>query len=178
MALNMKEFSKKEKNGEKEIISGLMDLFFRVIGLKIILREKENTNGLMAEYIMENGKTINYMVKVYIHGQMEGDMKVNMKMIKSMDSEHTTGPMENLMKGNGKMENNMEKLDLQIQKVKVNMDYGKTEIELSGLMAKAQSKQEVKCLNWKAKWRYNQNVTNQMLMKILITEQLQSNEFT
>jgi hypothetical protein len=32
MDLNMKEFLKKEKNGEKEIISGLMDLFFQGIG--------------------------------------------------------------------------------------------------------------------------------------------------
>jgi hypothetical protein len=45
------------------------------------------------------------------------------------------------------MANNMVKLDLQIQKEKVNTDYGKMETELNGLMAKAQSKQEVKCLN-------------------------------
>ena len=68
MALNMKEFSKKEKNGEKEIINGLMDLFFRVIGLRIILREKENTNGLMAECITEITRTIRKMVSVSMFG--------------------------------------------------------------------------------------------------------------
>jgi hypothetical protein len=109
--------------------------------------ERENINGQMAEYIMENGKIINYTVKVYTHGQMEEDMKENTRLIKNMGSELTIGQMESHTKVNGKMGNNMAKLDLQIQKGKANMDYGKMETELNGLMAKAQLKQEVKCLN-------------------------------
>ena len=60
----------------------------------------------------------------------------------------------------------MVKLDLQIQKEKVNTDYGKMETELNGLMAKAQLKQEVKCLNQEVRWNFNPNQINKNQMKM------------
>ena len=109
---------------------------------------------------MENGKTINCMEKAYTHGRMEEDMKETMRMIKNMDLDHTIGLMENHTKANGKMGNSMGKLDLQIQREKVNTDYGIMETESNGLMGKAQLKQEVKCQNWKVRWNFNQNIIN------------------
>ena len=60
------------------------------------------------------------MGKVFILGLMVGGMKDITKMIRNMVMENMPGQMERNMKVNGSMENSMEKLGLQILKVKAN----------------------------------------------------------
>ena len=83
-----------------------------------------NINGLMEEYIKVNGYKISSMEMECIFGPMGESMKENTKMIKNTDMEFTLGRMVKNTKANGRMENNMEKQDLQIQKIKLKLVFG------------------------------------------------------
>lgn len=137
MALNMKECSKRARNGEKETISGPMAHSLWAPGSKITLRGKENTSGQTEECTMENGRIINFMVKESTLGLMADVMKENTKMIKNTGTDPTIGQMASPMKASGMTENNMERQDLQTQKERANTACGRMEKESSGLMERA-----------------------------------------
>ena len=143
MGANTTVCSKMEKNGDKELINGLIVVFTQVLGLTIISKERENTTGQMAESIKVLGKKISLMVRVSTTGLMAEDMMENTKMTKSMGSELITGQMEKLMKATGSTVSNMVKLSSPILKVEVNLEYGKMEKESNGLITKTQCIQKM-----------------------------------
>ena len=101
MALFMKVNSKKVRNMDKELISGVMKAHIRGTGLTTILMDWENINGLMVEAMKVLGKTINFMEKVTIFGLMAANIKANILMIKSRDLVFISGQMESVMRASG-----------------------------------------------------------------------------
>lgn len=132
MVLPIKENIEKEKNMEKEILSGKMDLLLKEILLIMILRVQVNMCGQTREYLQANGKTIKWMDLEYLRGLTVEFMKDNMKTIKNVGMEYFFGLMEENMMVNGQRVSNMELGNIQTQMGKLRKESGNLEKELSG----------------------------------------------
>jgi hypothetical protein len=86
----------------------------------------------MAVFMMVIGWKTRCKVRVCISGLMDVSMKGTTIRTRNMDLEYINGLMEESMKEHGKRESNMVKANMSINKVSLNLEYGKTVSEPNG----------------------------------------------
>ena len=124
-----------EKNKVMVNINGPMDQLILVNGQIIKLMVPDNIIGQMAENIGDIGKKMICTEQEFIYTLMELDMKDSFKMIKKQVLDSIIGKMVANMKVIGTKVNNTVQVFLEmLEKEKLNMVFGNTEIVLSGSM--------------------------------------------
>jgi hypothetical protein len=139
----MKEIINRERNLEKEILSGEMVVHMKVIFMIMLFMVKVNIHGKMIEFMRVIGTIIKCMEKVLLFGQMVVDIKVSMLMIKNMVLVFLHLRMVVYMRVNGRMENNMVEVNIKRKKL-FGKVFGNMEYDQNGLGINKMKKKNLK----------------------------------